>query len=107
MLGRIYEDMVDKLMGSDRPFYLTDDQRELYDMGLEDKAYPVTEKAVQAYTLTLDRSYTLTLYNENTAFATRRLGDLRPDDFPGLHEELIVPRFTTSAGRSTDFETEL
>ena len=53
------------------------------------------EKAVNAYNLTLEKSFQLSLYNENTAFATRRLGELRPNDFPGLEERLITPRYTS------------
>ena len=80
----------------------------LYTMALEDKVYPQVEKAVAAYKASLDKSYDLTLYNENTAFATRRLGELRPNDFPGLREELIEVRLTSSAGgREYSFETSL
>jgi hypothetical protein len=90
------------------PSYLTEEQIELYKMGIEDKAYVQDEKAVNAYKLALDKSYELTLYNENTAHATRRLGELRPDDYPGLSEQLLDPRWTSSkAGKKYSFETSL
>lgn len=107
MLGKVYENMAESLKGSAVPYYLDADQRELYKMGLEDRAYPQIEKAVEAYKAALGKSYELTLYNENTAFATRRLGELRPDDFPGLYEQVLPPRYTSSTKRIYSFETEL
>jgi TolA-binding protein len=106
-LGKCYEDMGISLNTSHRPFYLTEDQIELYDMKLEDTAYVQQEKAVNAYKLALDKSYDLTLYNENTEFATRRLGELRPDDYPGLEEELLESRYTSQNIRQFDPETSL
>ena len=107
VLGKAYENMGESLQNSARPFYLTDEQREMYAMAIEDKVFPQVEKAVDAYKAALDKSYELTLYNENTAYATRRLGELRPADFPGLEEELIESRLTSASSRSFDYETSL
>ena len=106
-LGRAYEDMGDTLRNGDMPYYLTEEQREIYGMAIEDKVYVQEEKAVEAYRLALEKSYELTLYNENTAFATRRLGELRPDDFPGLQEQLLDARYTSNTSRQFDFESSL
>jgi TolA-binding protein len=106
-LGQVYENMGETLKGSTVPYYLDDDQKEMYRMQLEDKVYPQVEKAVAAYSAALGKSYELTLYNDDTAFATRRLGVLRPDDFPGLTETLLEPRYTSSVSHKYDFETGL
>jgi hypothetical protein len=107
-LGKAYENMAESLRTSDRPDYLTAEQEEFYTMALEDKAYVQEEKAINAFKLALDKSYELTLYNENTAYATRRLGELRPDEFQGLSEQLLDPRWTSSkGGKSYDYETSL
>lgn len=107
-LGKAYENMATTLRTGDAPYYLTDDQLEIYVMQLEDKAYVQEEKAVKAFQLSLEKSYELTLYNDNTAYATRRLGELRPDDYPGLSEQLLEPRWTSSkSGKQFDFETSL
>jgi hypothetical protein len=106
-LGKAYENMGASLINSDKPFYLTEDQVELYVMALQDKAYVQEEKAIEAYRLALSKSFELTLYNENTEFATRKLGELRPDDFPGLEEELTEPRYTSSKVRRFEFEPTL
>ncbi len=105
-LGKAYENMSDSLKTSYIPEYLTDDQAEMYRMGLEDKAYVQVEKATNVYAQALTKSYELNLYNENTEFATRRLGELRPDEFPVLFEELLQPRYTARSGTKVSFETQ-
>ena len=106
-LGKAYENMGTALHDSARPSYLTADQLEMYNMGIDDRVYPQVEKAVEAYKLALEKSYELTLYNENTEYATRQLGVLRPDDFPGLSEQLLEPRYTSSKIRKYEPETSL
>ncbi|MFH1466780.1 MAG: tetratricopeptide repeat protein [Pseudomonadota bacterium] len=105
-VGQAFENFADSLKNSHVPAYLSEDQRELYLMALEDKIYPQQEKAVEAYTNALDKSFELSLYNENTAYATRRLGELRPDDFPGLEEGLLEPGYVTTHTSSSKYETE-
>ena len=106
-LGGLYENLAETLRGAYAPPKLTEEQLELYRMGLEDKAYPNEEKAVQAYTQALTKSYELNLYNENTGLAVRQLGVLRPFDYPGLSEDLIKPRFTSNTVVQSTFETNL
>jgi tetratricopeptide (TPR) repeat protein len=103
-LGRVYDDMGETIEQSPCPAYLTTDQCDYYQQVKHDRAFAQTEKAVDAYKLALDKSYELNLYNDNAAFATRRLGELRPDDFPALYEELPKPGFT--AGKSSTYEPE-
>ncbi len=106
-VGQAYENMAESLENSYVPSYLTEDQVEFYTMALEDKIYPQQEKAVEAYTRALDKSFELSLYNENTAYATRRLGELRPGDFPGLEEGLLSPEYATTGAYTAGPETEL
>ncbi len=105
-VGHAYENLGESLVNSYLPTYLTTDQAEMYHMALEDKAFPATEKAVNAYAEALKKSYDLNLYNENSAEATRRLGVLRPADFPGLFEQVPAPRFTAPSEFTASFETE-
>jgi hypothetical protein len=65
------------------------------------------EKAITAYKLALEKSYDLTLYNDNTAFATRRLGELRPEEFSGLEEEILDPGYVSRERRQFDFQPEM
>lgn len=105
-LGRAYENMAESLSSSYIPSYLTEDQKELYVMALEDRVFPQKEKAVEAYTKALQKSFELSIYNDNTAYATRQLGVLRPEDFPGLEENLLKPEYVTTATFATEFETD-
>lgn len=106
-LGKAYENMADSLNNGDVPFYLTEDQVEFYKLNIQDKSYVQVEKAVEAYKTALDKSFELTLYNDNTAYATRQLGVLRPDEFPGLNEELLPGRYTSTKVRSYPAEQAL
>ena len=105
-LGSAYENLSESLKGSWIPTYLTADQKELYTMALEDKAYPQIEKAAAAYSAALEKSYELNLYNDNTANATRRLGVLRPDEFPGLFEKIPEPRYSAPSTFTGSIESE-
>ena len=79
----------------------------MYTIALSDQVFPRIESAVNFYKQALDKAYELTLYTEDTAFAVRRLGELRPDEFPGLEEQIIDPRFTSSKERIYTIETEM
>jgi len=107
LMGQVFEDMGTSLVDSSVPFYLTEDQAEFYRMGLEDKQYALEERAVGTYKLALDKAYELHLYTESTGFAARRLGEMRPDDFPGLYETIPQPKFVAEDVRTFDAETSL
>ncbi|MCK6506560.1 tetratricopeptide repeat protein [Myxococcota bacterium] len=105
-LGQAYENMAFTLncKNSYVPTYLTEDQKELYCMSLEDKAYVQVEKAAAAYSLALEKAYELNLYNENTAYATRQLGALRPEEYPELSEDVLEPRYVSKNVVVYDYE---
>jgi hypothetical protein len=106
-LGRMLEMFAQALTDSESPSYLSGEQEEFYRMSLNDTIYPRIEQAVGFYKQSLDKAYELTLYTEDTAYAVRRLGELRPDEYPGLEEQIIQPRFTSSKERLYTFETEM
>ena len=54
----------------------------------------------------LEVAFELNLYNETTAFATRRLGELRPEEYQPLTEDLLESNYLSTQIRSrTFFET--
>lgn len=107
-LGKAYENMADAFRSSERPNELTEDQLEIYNMQLEDQAYVQDEKAVAAYKLALETAYKFTLYNDNTAYANAQLGKLRPNEYPGMQENLMEPGYTSKAkGRAFNYENEM
>ncbi len=75
-------------------------------MTLQDKAFPQIEKAVAAYSQALSKGFELSLYNDNTAFAARRLGELRPKEFPGLFETIPEVRRSSPSVFNASFETQ-
>ena len=75
-------------------------------MTLQDRAYPQQQKAVDAYNTALQKAYELSLYNENTAFAARRLGELNPKEYPGLYEIIPQDRYSSPSVYSASFETQ-
>lgn len=105
-LGKAYENMAASLRDSYVPPSLNADQKAFYKEGLEDKAFPQTEKAVEAYNTAVQKSFELSLYNENTAFAIRRLGELRPADFPQLEEGLLEAKYTAGDRAGIKFEEQ-
>jgi cellulose synthase operon protein C len=107
VLGKAYENMGETLKNSAAPSYLNPDQQNMYRMAMEDRVFPQVEKAVEAYSTALKKSFDLSLYNDNTAYATRRLGELRPDDFPELLEKVPNPKYTSSDSIELPLETSL
>lgn len=105
-LGQAYENMAESFLKSWIPTYLTEDQKEIYTMTLQDKAYPQVERAVAAYSQALTKAFELSLYNDNTAFAARRLGELRPKEFPGLFETIPQVRRSAPSVYAASFETQ-
>ncbi len=106
-LGQAYENMAKSLENSHIPSYLDQGQEEFYRMGLEDKIYPQTQKAIEAYNAALTKSYDIHLYNQNMLFAAERLATMKPDEYPPLQERLLDPGYTSKASFETTFETEL
>jgi cellulose synthase operon protein C len=105
-LGKAYENMAAALRESYIPPNLNADQKEFYKMGLEDRAFPQVEKAVEAYNTAVQKSFELSLYNENTAYAIRRLGELRPATYPQLEETLLEAKYTAGDRSGIQFEEQ-
>jgi hypothetical protein len=72
-------------------------------MQLQDQAYAYQEKATAAYIQALDFAFQYNVYTEATADATRRLGELRPDEYPELTESILSPEFLTSKEETRTF----
>ncbi len=104
-LGRAYENLGEALLNSYVPSYLTEDQAEIYKMALEDKAYPAAQKAAAVYQAGLDKAFELSIYNDDTAEATRRLGVIAPDEYPGLFETVPAPRYASPSTKVASFES--
>jgi len=94
-LAKAYDNYGDTIKNSYIPSFLDEDQAELYKMQLEDQAYPYYENATLTYQKALEFAFQYNLYTDATAEATRRLGELRPDEYPELTELLPQAEFLT------------
>jgi len=102
-IGHAYDDYADALQNSYIPAFFDEDQAELYKMKLEDQAYTYHEKATEAYIQALAFAFKSNVYIDSTAEATRRLGELRPDEYPELTELLLTPEFLTAPQETRTF----
>ena len=102
-IGTLYGDFATKLREAPCPPKLTQDQCEIYKFGLEDRAYPLIDKAVDAYTKAREKSYELGLYTEYTRKSLQELTRLRPEEYPAGAERLPAPDYTSNPLSIADF----
>ena len=95
-IGTLYADFADKLRTAPCPPKLDEDQCFLYKAGLEDRAYPVSDKAVDAFQRAREKSYELGLYTKYTKEAIDGLSAIRPEEFPPGAEEYADPEFISN-----------
>lgn len=98
-VGEMYQDFARNLVESPDPPGLDEDQLMMYRIELEDRAFPLEDKAVQAYELALEKSYELGVYNEYTIYAQNQVnrfvpgeyGEIREVDFTGSEFFALAP----------------
>ena len=95
-IGTLYHDFAVKLRTAPCPPQLDEDQCFIYKAGLEDRAYPVSDKAVEAFQKAREKSYELGLYTQFTAKAIEGLSALRPEEFPPGAEEYGEPNYISN-----------
>ena len=95
-IGTLYADFAHKLRTAPCPPKLDEDQCFIYKAGLEDRAYPVSDKAVEAFQKAREKSYELGLYTEFTAKSISGLSSLRPEEFPPGAEEYAEPNYISN-----------
>ncbi len=91
-IGMIYQDFTRTLLDAPIPKNLNDEQREIYVAELQNMAFPVEEKAIEAYEKSIAKSYELTIYNEYSKLAQERLDGYKPGSYPDLPETKYVAR---------------
>jgi tetratricopeptide (TPR) repeat protein len=95
-IGSLYADFADKLKTAPCPKKLNEDQCMIYQFSLEDKAYPLIDKAVDAFTKAREKSYELGLYTDYTVKSLEALSTLRPEEYPQNAEQYPVPDFSSN-----------
>ena len=102
-IGSVYADYANKLKEAPCPTKLDEDQCSIYKFGLEDRAYPVIDKAVEAFTSAREKSYELGLYTEYTLKTLDELSQLRPEEYPKSAEQLPAPDYSSNPYFLADF----
>jgi hypothetical protein len=98
-IGMAYHDFSKALFDAPVPPGLTDEQREIYLSELQNKAFPIEEKAIDAYEKTLQKAQELHVYTEWTTRAQDRLAQFKPAEFPESRRLTLQPadRFGAAA----------
>ena len=81
MIGYVYEDFSKTLFNAPIPAGLTDAQKEEYKLSLEDQAFPIEDKAVEAYEKAIQKSLELKVYEVWTEYSLEHLIKFKPDKF--------------------------
>lgn len=80
-IGMMYQDFSRNFVDSPDPVGLDDEQLMMYRSELENRAFPLEEKAIEAYEKALDKSFELAVYNEYTLNAQDALNKFKPGEY--------------------------
>jgi outer membrane protein assembly factor BamD (BamD/ComL family) len=101
-IGLAYKNFAKTIGDSPRPKGLDDEQLEMYESELQNRAFPLEEKAVEAFEKALEKSFELNIYNEWTLTAENMLAEFKPDAFGEVKQVPFVgSEFFIRAGLTT------
>lgn len=111
MLGESYQNFADTLFDAPVPPELNEEEAEVYKLELQDKAFPIEDKALQAYQKQLSTALKLGIENEWTEKTRAKLRKLNPNlERAKANERLVVGRneffyrFGSTTDRVADYE---
>ncbi len=85
-IGLAYGDLAQNFLDSPDPKGLDEDQLSMYRGELENKAFPLEEKAIEGLEKALVKSYELSIYNEWTIMAQDKINKYRPGLYAKVRE---------------------
>jgi tetratricopeptide (TPR) repeat protein len=85
-IGMMYADFAQNFLDSPDPKGLDEDQLSMYRGELENRAFPLEEKAIEALEKALAKSYELSVYNEWTILAQDKLNKYRPGAYAKVRD---------------------
>ena len=88
--GLVYEDFSEALFNAPVPKGLDQEAMDIYRMQLEEQAFPLEEKAADAYERALRKAHELKIYGEDTQRILTALNQLKPTKYPLVYEKLPV-----------------
>lgn len=90
-IGQMYQQLAKAIFDTPCPKKLDEDQCAIYQAALQEKAFPLEEKAIEAFDKGLAKAYELGLYNDWLAKSQDALKTYEPGRFPEVHTyELIA-----------------
>jgi TolA-binding protein len=89
-IGAIYQDLAQQIFATPCPKKLDEDQCAIYQAALQEQAFPLEEKAIEAYDKALKKAYELGIYNDWLAKTQEALKVYEPQRFPELHENDLI-----------------
>lgn len=84
-IGAIYQQLAQAIFATQCPKRLDADQCGIYQAALQEKAFPLEEKAIEAFDKAMSKAYELGIYNEWLAKTQEALRTYEPDKFPDVH----------------------
>ncbi len=93
-LGKAYDHMGMTIYNSPLPKDLNAQEMEAYKKGVDGLARPLMEKAIENYTLAINKSYQINFYSQWTKTALDAMAKKQPDKF-GEPKELVLPILRT------------
>ena len=85
-IGMMYQDFSRNFLDSPDPPGLDFEQLMMYRSELENRAFPLEEKAIEAYETALQKSYELNVYNEFTLASQDALNRFKPGEYGEIRE---------------------
>ncbi len=89
-IGKMHQHLAEAIFASPCPQQLDDDQCGMYQAALQEKAFPLEEKAIDAYDKALAKAYELGLYNEWLTKTQDALVAYEPGRFPEIHDYDLI-----------------
>ncbi len=85
-IGLAYSDFAQNFLDSPNPRGLDEEQMDMYRGELENRAFPLEEKSIEALEKALAKSYELSVYNEWTLLAQERINKYRPGAYAKVRD---------------------
>ena len=89
-IGQVYQNLADEMFEAPCPSRLTEDQCIIYQAALQEKGFPLEEKAIEAYDNALTKAYDLGLYNDWLHKTQEALAVYEPGRFPAIHKYKLI-----------------
>ena len=103
-IGGVHEHLATELLAGDLPWYLDEEQREYYLLGVKDYVWRTNQDAADVYEAAMRRALEIDHLGASTAVALERLAELRPEAWQLPAEEIPDPQWVTGSRTAKQWE---